>query len=239
MQQEKRLVVPDRLLSVCVALLTLATGCATKAPPTAAEIRQQSGTLTNMVLTNAWKAGALPGAIADNWLATFDDARLNALVAEAMTNNPDLRVASTKVEQAAQYVEMAKAALRPAVNLLGTGGFKMGGGDVGSALQGVSLGASWEPDLWGRLRYSRNAYQATYASARADYEFGRQSLAATIAKSWFTASETRLQLELAGNMVVAAQELVALAERRYQVGAGSEQDVALARASLGSFQDAA
>ena len=35
------------------------------------------------------------------------------LVAEAMTNNPDLRVTATRVEQAAQYVELAKAALRP------------------------------------------------------------------------------------------------------------------------------
>ena len=115
----------------------------------------------------------------------------------------------------------------------------MGGGDVSSALQGVSLGASWELDLWGRLRYGRNAYQATYASAQADFEFGRQSLAATMAKSWFTASETWLQLQIAEDMVKAAQELVTLAEKRWQVGPGNEQDVALARANLGTFQDTA
>ena len=50
----------------------------------------------------------------------FNDAQLNALVSEAIANNPDLRVAATRVEQAAQYVELAKAALRPAVNLFGT-----------------------------------------------------------------------------------------------------------------------
>src|SRR5881394_1097864 len=157
-------------------------GCATKSPPTRAEIRQQSGTLTNLTLTNAWKAGGAAGPIADNWLTSFDDAQLNALVAEAMTNNPDLRVSATRVEQAAQYVELAKAALRPTVNLFGTGGLNAGGGDVSSALQGISLGASWEPDLWGRLRYGRNAAQASYASAKADFEFARQSLAANTAK---------------------------------------------------------
>jgi outer membrane protein, multidrug efflux system len=231
---------PDRLLSVCAVLLTLAAGCATKSPPTLAEIRQQSGTLTNLVLTNAWKAAPVStNAIQDNWLATFGDVQLDALIAEAMTNNPDLRVAATRVEQAAQYVELAKAALRPAVNLLGSGGFNMGGGDVSSALQGISLGASWEPDLWGRMRYGRNAYQAAYASAQADFEFGRQSLAATMAKSWFTAGETWLQLQIAEDMVKAAQELVTLAEKRWQVGPGNEQDVALARASLGIFQDTA
>jgi NodT family efflux transporter outer membrane factor (OMF) lipoprotein len=217
-------------------MLVLFSGCATKKPPTSAEIRQQSGAFTNMTLTDGWKAGGLPGAIADNWVATFDDPQLNALVAEAMTNNPDLRVSSARVEEAAQYVELAKAALRPAVNLLGTGGFRMGGGD---ALQGVSLGASWEPDLWGRMRYGRNAYQATYASAQADYEFGRQSLAATVARSWFAASETWLQYQLAQDSVRAAQELVTLAEQRRRIGADTEQDVALARASLDNFQDTA
>ena len=215
----------------------LLSGCATKSPPTPAEIREQTGTLTNFALTSGWKAGAASGPIADNWLATFDDAQLNALVAEAMTNNPDLRITAVRVEQAAQYVELAKAAMRPAVNLLGTGGFNAGGGDVSSALQGVSLGVSWEPDLWGRMRYGRNAYQATYASVRADLEFGRQSLAATVAKSWFTAGETWLQLQIAEEMVKAAEELVTLAEKRRQVGPGSEQDVAIAHANLGTYQD--
>src|SRR5215471_8036982 len=89
-------------------------GCATKSPPKADEIRRQSGTLTNLTLTNPWKAAPVStNAIQDNWLATFGDARLDALVAEALTNNPDLRVASTRVEQSAEYVELAKAALRP------------------------------------------------------------------------------------------------------------------------------
>jgi NodT family efflux transporter outer membrane factor (OMF) lipoprotein len=219
--------------------LILISGCATKSPPTTTEVRQQSGTLTNFALTNPWKAGAAAGPIADNWLASFNDVQLNALVAEAMTNNPDLRVSAPRVEQAAQYVRLAQAAMRPMVNLVGTGGLKMGGGDVSSALQGIALGVSWEPDLWGRMRYGRNAYAATYASAQADFEFGRQSLAATMAKSWFTAGETWLQLQIAEDMVKAAQELVTLAEKRWQVGPGSEQDVALARANLGTFQDTA
>src|SRR5688572_19939133 len=220
--------------------LGLLAGCATKTPPNRAEIQQQSGTLTNVVLTDSWKAAPIStNAVQDNWLASFGDPQLDALVIEAMTNNPDLRVSAVRVEQAAQYVELSKAALRPAVNVLGTGGLNMGGGDISSALQGVSLGASWEPDLWGRLRYSRNAYQATYASAQADFEFARQSLAAMVAKSWFAAIETRLQLEIADSMSGAAQGLVTLAEKRKEVGPGTEQDVVMARAGLGNYLDAA
>lgn len=225
---------------VSTGFILLGSGCATKSPPTTTEIRRQSGTLTNLTLTDAWKAAPVStNAIQDNWLATFGDAQLNALVAEALTNNPDLKVASSRVEQAGEYVNLAKAAMRPTVNLLGTGGLNMGGGDVSSALQGVSLGASWEPDLWARMRYGRNAAQATYASAQADFEFARQSLAAGTARSWFTATETWQQQQIAGDMVRAAQELVTLAEQRQKVGAGSGQEVALARASLGNYQNSA
>lgn len=212
-------------------------GCATKSPPTTAEIQKEA--LTSVAMPFAWKAGRGNGSVADNWLASFGDEQLNALVEEAMANNPDLRVSATRVELAAQQVELAKAALRPAVNIFGTGGINMGGGDISSALQGIMLGVSWEPDLWGRMRYGRNAAQAAHASVQADFAFARQSLAAMVAKSWFTASETWLQLQIADGMVKSAEEQVNLAAQRWQVGPGSEQDVALAKARQGSYQDTA
>jgi NodT family efflux transporter outer membrane factor (OMF) lipoprotein len=221
-----------------IALLALAA-CATKTPPTTSEIHAASGTLTNLPLTAPWSAGGAAGPIQDDWLASFNDSQLTALVAEAMTNNPDLRVTALRVDQAAQYVELARAALRPAVSLLGVGGLNMGGGDISSALQGLSLGASWEPDLWGRIRYGRNAAQATYASAVADFEFSRQSLAANVAKSWFTATETWLQIQIADEMLAASRDLVSLSEKRQRVGAGNDQDVVLARAALRSLEDTA
>ena len=221
-------------IGVVICGVVLASAACVSDPPGTDEIRAQTAVLGNIPLSEGWKEAAAEGPVMDDWLASFGDAELNALVAEAMLNNTDLRVSATRVEQAGQYVEMAKAALRPAINIFGSGGVNTGGGD---ALQIISLGASWELDLWGRMRYGRNAYEATYASAQADFEFGRQSLAATMAKAWFTATETWLQLKIAEDMVRSAQELVSLAETRRKVGAGSEQDVALAHASLGNFQD--
>lgn len=225
-------------LILASALALVAAGCATKSPPTRSEVQGQA--LTNVAIRGTWTAGGNSNAIQDDWIATFEDPELRALVREAVTNNLDLRVSSTRVQQAAQYVELAKASLRPAINVAGTGGFKAGGGaDLTSALQGIMIAASWEPDLWGRLRYARNAARETYASAQADFEFARQSIAATTAKSWFTASETWLQQEIVADMVRSSEQLLSLSERRYSVGAGSEQDIALARANLGSYQDTA
>ena len=226
---------PQFCLFVCIVLFMLATGCATKSPPLPEEIQQQA--LADIELPTDWKAGGFPGTITDNWLTLFADDQLSALVTEAVTHNTDLRISAARVEQAAEYVNLAKAALLPAVNLFGTGGIKGGGGDMSSALQGVSLGVSWELDLWGRLRYGRNAAEETSLSAKADFEFARQSIAAATAKGWFTASETWLQKQIAEDMEQTAQLLLTLAEKRHKVGAGSEQDVALAQASLGTFRD--
>jgi NodT family efflux transporter outer membrane factor (OMF) lipoprotein len=228
-----------RLAAFLFAVISLA-GCATKSPPGVVEIRQQA--LTNVTLPSTWKAGKTSVStnpdIADNWLATFNDEQLDTLVLEAIANNPDLRIAATKVEQAEHYVRIARAALRPSVMLAGTGGIKAGGsGDVSTPIQGVMIGASWEPDLWGRLRYGRNAAQAQHASALADFEFARQSIAATTARSWFTATETLLQRQISEEMTAAARELLSLSVQRQRVGVGSEQEVAVARANLSSFED--
>jgi len=224
-------------LGVSVAI---AASCAVTAPPTREEIQAQTGTLNALPIEQPWQAATTDSSpIRDNWLASFDDTELDQLVSEALSNNPDLRVAATRVEQSAQYLEMARAALRPAINLFGVGGFNMGGGDISSALQGVSLGVSWEPDLWGRMRYARNAAESSYASAQADFEFSRQSLAAAVARGWFTSAEAWLQLQIATEMVESAAALLELAEQRWETGVGNEQEVVLARSTLANYRDAA
>jgi NodT family efflux transporter outer membrane factor (OMF) lipoprotein len=237
----------DATLIRCAVVAVLAgtlAACATQPPPSAADVRADA--LAGTEVRQAWAAGDRPAAgatsaeIGDNWLATFSDPVLSSLVAEAIARNPDLRAAGARVEQAAAYATSARAALLPWVNLLGTGGVKAGGGsDLTSALQGIMLGVSWEPDLWGRLRYGRDAAAETYYSAQSDYEFARQSLAAQVARSWFTAIETKLQLDAAQAMEASGAQLLALAEDRQRVGNGSAKDVALARASLGTLRDSA
>lgn len=223
------------LMVWCMALLLSSAGCSLKEPPPPEEIRGQAG----LTLPAEWQAGGAPGPVADNWLADFRDDELAILVSEAVTRNPDLRISAVKVEQAAEYVNLAKANLLPALNILGTGGTKSGGGDATSALQGIALVASWELDLWGRLRYGRQAAAENYLSARADLEFACQSIAASTAKSWFTATETWLQKQIAGEMMESAELLLALTEKRYEVGVGGQDDVALAQAGLGTLRDKA
>ena len=175
-------------------------------------------------------AGATPGNVEGNWLATFVDPQLESLVTEAIAHNSDLRIAAARVEQAAAYVRVAGGELYPAVDAFGRAGGKLSGDNSG--IEGVLVSASWELDVWGRVRYSVRSTEEQFASAEADFGFARQSLAAQVAKSWFLATEASLQRELLTEVVAAAAKLLELAEQRQSVGIASELDVVSARVNL-------
>ena len=213
---------------------TLVSACALKAPPDAAAVKEQAlPTLQTPAQFTAAGAGA--GTVADNWVAGFHDDQLSAAVAEAIAHNADLRVGAARVEQALLHAKLAGAKLYPSVDLIAHGGLKMGDG---SGLSGLGLTANWELDLWGRVRYGRAASGAQAASAQADFEYARQSIAALVARSWFLATEAGLQVEAARETIRASEELVRLAGDRVRIGVGNQEDVFVARASVGTYRDA-
>jgi multidrug efflux system outer membrane protein len=223
-----------RNTTLAVAVLAALAGCALEPPPKPEEIRPQA--MPNVAVPGQWAIeGSATSPVAGNWLAAFDDARLHALVTEAIAYNPDLRVAAARVEVASEYVNIADSTLYPQVNLLARGGGQMGGDSSG--MQGAGLYADWELDLWGRVRSERAAATASYESVVADTEYARQSVAALVAKSYFLAVEAGLQLVLAERMAAAADQLAALAEQRQQIGKGDGYDAALARANAETFRD--
>lgn len=220
------------LLSTLAAVAAAAlVGCALQPPPARQEVAAQA--MPNLRLPPIWSAAAAPGNVADRWLAGFADPQLDALVTEALAHNPDLRVAAARVEQAAAYVRLSGSTLYPQVALRATGSI----GADSSGVQGAGLFANWELDLWGRVRAGQAATQDQYVSAQLDAEYARQSIAALVARSWFLATEARLQKALAEEMTGSAERQLALAQDRLRVGAGNESDVAGARANLGTYRD--
>ena len=219
--------------TLAVAVLLASSGCALEPPPKPADYQKDA--LPALQLPGQWTAGETGGAVAAGWLATFDDARLQALVAEAVAHNPDLRVAAARVEVAAAYAKLADSTLWPQVKLLAAGGGDMSGD--ASGIQGAGIYADWELDLWGRVRSAKAGQQAVYVSAAADAEYARQSIAALTVKSYFLAVEAGLQQRLAEDMVASSQQLATLTEQRERVGSGDGYESALARANVDTFRD--
>ena len=218
------------------AVLTAAvSGCALKAPPESDATRREA--MPNLSVPSQWTAkGGAPGTVGPGWLAAFEDTQLDALVREAIANNPDLRVAAARVEQAAGHARLAGAAIYPQVNIMARGGGKLSGDSSG--LEGAGIFLSWELDLWGRVRSVRATGRLQYESVELDADYAQQSIAALVAKSWFLATEARLQKSIAEDMVRSAERLVSLAGDRQRIGKGDEYDVTLARASLQTYRDA-
>jgi multidrug efflux system outer membrane protein len=222
-----------RTLRSFLAVVMLA-GCALKSPPEREAIKRQA--LPNFTIPERWSEPAgIAGAVGGRWLAGFNDPSLDALVQEALANNPDLQLAAARVEQAASFVKVAGATLYPQVNALARGGGQLSGDSSG--LEGAGVFANWEIDLWGRVRAGREAARDQYGSAALDAEYARQSLAALVAKSWFLATEARMQKANAEEMTAASERQLGLVQDRLRVGRGDEYDVALARANLATFRD--
>ena len=218
--------------TLSLALLATA-GCAVKSPPDAATLKEES--LPTVAVPPPWTQGATAGPVVHGWLATFNDEQMAAAVIEAIAHNADLRVGAARVEQARLHAKLAGAKLWPSVDLLARGGGKLSGD--GSGIQGGVLTATWELDLWGRVRYGRAASAAQAAAAEADFLYARESIAALVVKSWVLATEIGLQAEAARETIRANEELVRLADDRSRIGIGNEADVYAARASVGTYKD--
>jgi NodT family efflux transporter outer membrane factor (OMF) lipoprotein len=191
------------------------------------ELRQQA--LEHAAIPGQWSArDAATGPVSDTWLSSFADPQLEALVNEALLYNADLRAAAARVEQAAGYLKVAGAPLWPTLSAVGTTGSKSG---AGGGLDIGMLQASWELDLWGRIRAGRSAAEYEYVSAGYEFSYARQSLAALVVKSWYATVEAWLQHRLAEETAGAAQELVQLARERQRIGPGDVRDVAIASQS--------
>jgi outer membrane protein, multidrug efflux system len=218
-----------------IVVIVLATGCIRlKKPPETAAIIGEA--LPKVTMPVKWTAADLgPGPVTDNWLATFRDDQLSAAVVEAIANNTDLRMGAARVEQARLLAKLAGAKLYPSVDFLARGGGKLSGDNSG--LQGALLTMTWEVDLWGRVRYGRAAAREDAASATADFEFARQSIASLVAKSWFLATEAALQEAVARQTITDGDELVRLAEARSRVGVGNDEDIFVARATVATYRD--
>jgi outer membrane protein, multidrug efflux system len=232
-------------LTRCIVLGTVGitlNGCALHRPPAQTSIVDQA--LPKAApLPPAWSS--TPGKstpntnVADDWVKSFRDDGLNAIVSEAIANNLDLRQAAAQVAAARQSVVVVGAKLKPYVSIpLSAAMTRSTDKDVTQQNQSSTvLGEiSWEVDVWGRLRSQHAAAQENYEAIALDYAFARQSLAATTAKSWYLAIETRQLLALTEQAVNIYQQLLELVKIRRDAGKVADLDVAEASYQLDEAQ---
>jgi NodT family efflux transporter outer membrane factor (OMF) lipoprotein len=221
---------------IAMCIVTLASGCATSSLNRVEDAK--AATAANLPdLPSQWASiQQRIGDVKVSWLEKLNDPALTSLVLEAQKNNRNLQVMSASVDGARALANQAASSLSPQLTSVGN---TSAGGVEGSGSNNFNLGlqASWEADLWGRIRSGNLAAQENVVAAEAEYKFAQYSLAANVAKTYFVAIEANKQLEIAQKSVDTVVETNRIVQVQFDNGLANQQNISLAKADLASAQD--
>ncbi len=189
------------------------------------------------------EGAAQAASIADlPWWEIFQDPTLQDLVKTAIGNNYDLRIAVRRVEQARELTVQAHAQYYPGAGYEGgvsggkneaLGNPTYSNGKMAAALE-LGLGASWELDLWGRIRHMNEAALAQYLSTEQARRGVILSLVSGVAQAYYELLELDLRLEIARRTVETFRGSLKIFEQRLEGGTASRLETARAQAALAS-----
>ena len=221
----------QRSLAALAAVSVLA-GCASTATPTPA-----------VQVPTQWQhaRSTTPGQmLPDRWWQAFGDARLNQLVELALQRNTNLAQAAYKVRNAQLQAGNAAGNRLPTPSAsVNTSGSRPLDGDGGTNRNySVSLGVSWEADLWGKLATQQRMADWEAVATEQDRQAAAHALVATVAKTWWQLAVAENKLASQRQSLARANKTLQLAEVQYRAGAISGLDLAQARQSQASQQAA-
>lgn len=198
-----------------------------------------------------WKqAQPKDDAIRDKWWEPFGDPELNKLEEQVQVSNQNVKAAEAAYRQAQALVSEAQSAYFPAVTAnagitrTGTGSHSSGGAVNGNTVSGggisnnynVSLGASWEPDIWGKIRREVEASKATAEASNAELGAARLSAQATLASDYMSLRFTDEQARLLKNTADNDERIFKITDNLYKSGVDSRSDYLQAKAQLEAAQ---
>jgi NodT family efflux transporter outer membrane factor (OMF) lipoprotein len=169
------------------------------------------------------------------WWEAFNDPVLNGLVEQVDVSNQTLKVMEARYRQARAGVQAARAQLFPTLGV-SAGATRARLTDNRFTL---SLDASWEVDLWGRVRRLVEAARAGEEASVADIESARLSLQAELATDYFQLRVTDAQIDLLDDTVKAFDTSYKVTQNRYRAGVVGKVDVVQAEQQLLSTQASA
>lgn len=176
------------------------------------------------------KSSAAP-ATQISWQEFFRDARLKALIASALENNRDLRIAVLRIEEARALYNVQSADRLPNLDVRALGTRASVPADLstvhGTSSRydvGISL-ASFELDFFGRVRSLNDAALASYLATEEAQRSAQISLVAEVAKAYLNERAFDEQLALTKRSFDARSQSYWLAQKRFEAGATSALDL--------------
>ena len=181
-----------------------------------------------------------------SYAQVFTDPRLQAIIAEALENNRDLRIAAANIAAARAQYQVQRGGLFPEVDAsaaitrsdqsTGTRA-GAGGGGTSSTFYSANLGSTaFEIDLFGRVRSLTRAAQDQYFAQEAGARQTRLVLVANVASAWLTYASDQSLLQIARGTTVSATQFVRLTQARLTGGIAPRTDLTQAETVLDTAQ---
>lgn len=224
------------IMSACA--LALLAGCASMAPhydrpasPVPAHFRDAPA-----------GGGSVVPVASLAWRDVFLDSRLQQVIALALDNNRDLRVAVLNIEKARAQYRIQRADLLPSVTASAgqtaqrsSAATSASGSSQVSRSVSVDVGlASWELDLFGRIRSLKDQALENWLATAETQRSTRLSLVSEVAGNWLTVAAYQQRLALARQTFEAQRKTLELTERKHALGVVSGVDLASVRGSVES-----
>ena len=195
----------------------------------------------------AWPTGpAYPQATAPAtgadlpWQEFFTDKGLRDVIATALENNRDLRLAALNVKKAQAMYGIQRATLLPSLDAGAAATWQRTPGDLSSngrlskpEKYSVDSGVSaWEIDFFGRLQSLKDQALEAYLATEEAQRSARILLVSSVAGAYLSLAADRQQLDLAQSTLAAQQETFELIRRRFELGLASALDLSRAQAQV-------
>jgi NodT family efflux transporter outer membrane factor (OMF) lipoprotein len=182
-----------------------------------------------------------------DWWEMFGDPQLSALMREVSVSNQNLAQAEAQFRQARALVQAARSTYFPLVTAGASATRSSASSNLGSNTgatnsrgmsnnYSLSVDATWEADLWGRIRRTVEAQEAGAQASAADLEAVRLSAQADLAQNYFQLRALDAQKKLLDETVDAYAKSLQLTQNRYSAGVAAKVDVVQAQTQLASTQ---
>jgi len=248
-----------RRLCIAAAGATLLGGCTvgpkyhTPSAPTPGAYKEL--TPANFPTTDGWKvAQPKDDELRGKWWEIFNDPQLNALEEQVNISNQNIAAAAASFFSARAIVREARAQYFPAVTTnpsisqirqsaslrtfttgSGTGGTGSGA-NLSFTEYNLPFDASWQPDLFGKIRNTVRSQVYSAQASAADLENTRLTVQSELAIDYFSLRTQDALQELLDSTVIYYQESLKLTQALYETGIDSDEAVAQAETQLETTQ---
>ncbi|NLC71663.1 MAG: efflux transporter outer membrane subunit [Desulfuromonadaceae bacterium] len=195
---------------------------------------------------DSWHARPDPAMVRDcqaihRWWTLFDDPLLETLIRESAAGNLDLKTAYARVREARATLGIARGDLLPEIggggslNRQRTSDNTINPGSIATYYK-TALDASWEIDLFGRIRRSVEAAAADYQASREDVNDILVTLQAEVAVTYLNIRTLQAQLRASERNISSQKQSLELTRARFKHGLATDLDVAQAERILYSSE---